>query len=230
MSSVSVCAGRRNRWFTPAIPTAEHEINLPRAHRSAGQIHRVHDMRNPGPDNTLTHTEIENLGRMETVAERGLRSYREVDEAFAEIRDAQLSRGTHGTFEAYLRERWGIDTTVPVHGESSEAIAKVYEQVLAALEAGEAPVANLRLLPQLRWLLTHSAGSIADVAHQLETNPFEVDDRAREQLRDDVLVIEEELATLRMLLGSVDWDAEFKHLLGEVNSTPDGDAAAAADE
>ena len=33
-----------------------------------------------------------------------------------------------------------------------------------------------------------------------------------------------------MLLGSVDWDAEFKHLLGEVNSTPDGDAAAAADE
>ena len=157
------------------------------------------------------------------------------------------------TFEAYLRARWGVDKATPVRSDGSEAIAKVYQQVLRALGSSEVTVADLRLtlhkvptrseppaapapkptpsaeplsgtLPQLRWLLTQSAGTVADVAHQLETHPFEVDDGGREQLRDDVLVIEEELATLKRLLAFVDWDAELQDLLGE-NSPPDTDAA-----
>ena len=158
------------------------------------------------------------------------------------------------TVEAYLHARWGVNKVRPVRSDGSEAIANVYQQVLRALDSSEVTVANLRLtlhkvpmrselpaaptakpipsaeplsgtLPQLRWLLTQSAGTVADVAHQLETHPFDVDDRTREQLRDDVLVIEEELATLKGLLDFVDWDAELRDLLGEQSSPPDPDAA-----
>lgn len=102
-------------------------------------------MRNPGPDNTLNNSEIEVLHRLETVAQAGLRSDTEVGEALAAIRDAQLYRGTHSTFEAYRRDRWGIDNVVPVRSEGSEAIANVYQQVLRALESSELTVADLRL-------------------------------------------------------------------------------------
>ncbi|MBV9683032.1 MAG: hypothetical protein JO046_14675 [Solirubrobacterales bacterium] len=102
-------------------------------------------MRNPGPDNTLNNSEIEVLHRLETVAQAGLRSDTEVGEALAAIRDAQLYRGTHSTFEAYRRGGWGIDNVVPVRSEGSEAIANVYQQVLRALESSELTVADLRL-------------------------------------------------------------------------------------
>jgi hypothetical protein len=70
-------------------------------------------------------------------------------------------------------------------------------------------------VPRLRWLLTDSAGTIANVAHQLETSAAEVDDNARAQLYDDVSVLDEELATVKALLGNcVDWDAEAKRLFG----------------
>jgi hypothetical protein len=74
------------------------------------------------------------------------------------------------------------------------------------------------LLPRLRWLLTDSAGTIARVAHELETRAADVDDYAREQLQDDILALDDELATVKALLGNqVDWDAEVRRLLaGEI--------------
>jgi len=207
-------------------------------------------MRDTGPDNSLNRTEIESLQRLEAVAQRGLGTYTDVGEALAEIRDAQLYRGTHPTFEAYLSDRWGISDALSVRGDGTDAVAKVCRQVLRALGSSEltgadihltlhtrptqielpaeaeqdpAPSPDLvsdRLLVQLRWLLTQSAGTIADVAYQLETHPFDVDERTRDQLRDDVLVIEDELATLKMFLAFVDWDAELGRLLGGEDSPP----------
>jgi hypothetical protein len=73
------------------------------------------------------------------------------------------------------------------------------------------------LLARLGWLLTQSSGTIAHVAHHLETRAADLDDDAREQLRDDVLALHEELATLKALLEPVDWDAEHGRLLaGEI--------------
>ncbi len=78
------------------------------------------------------------------------------------------------------------------------------------LEAGE-------LHARLGWLLTHASGKIADVAHHLETRAADLDDDAREQLRDDLLALHEELAPLTALLEPVDWDAEHSRLLaGEI--------------
>lgn len=38
--------------------------------------------------------------------ERGLKTFIDVGQALAEIRDSRLYRGTHETFEAYLEQRW----------------------------------------------------------------------------------------------------------------------------
>jgi hypothetical protein len=74
-----------------------------------------------------------------------------------------------------------------------------------------------QLLARLSSLLTHASGKIADVADHLETRAADLDDDAREQLRDDVLALDEELATLTALLEPVDWDAEHGRLLaGEI--------------
>ena len=73
------------------------------------------------------------------------------------------------------------------------------------------------LLARLGWLLTQSSGTIADIAHHVETRAADLDDNARERLRDDVLALHEELDTLKALLEPVDWDAEHGRLLaGEI--------------
>ena len=70
------------------------------------------------------------------------------------------------------------------------------------------------LIPTLRWLLTQASGTIGEVAHQLETRAAEIDDGAREQLRDDVLVLDGELAVVKaLLLELIDWDSELGRLL-----------------
>lgn len=75
------------------------------------------------------------------------------------------------------------------------------------LEAGD-------LLRRLRWLMTESSGTLAYIAHQLETRGAELDDDACEQLRDDVLTLEDDIATLKaFLLAPVDWDAEHRRMI-----------------
>ena len=90
--------------------------------------------------NDLTTTEQASLERYERVIEQGLQSFYEVGSALLTIRDSKLYRGTHGTFEAYCLDRWGmtnryannliastktidnLGTTVPI--PSSERVAR----------------------------------------------------------------------------------------------------------
>jgi hypothetical protein len=71
---------------------------------------------------------------------------------------------------------------------------------------------------QLRWLLSQSSGTIANAVHQVETCGAELDEAACEQLRDDLLVLDEELAILKaLLITPADWDADYQRLLdGEI--------------
>ena len=87
-----------------------------------------------------------------------------------------------------------------------------------ALSGPAASAQDGELVPRLRWLLTESAGTIANLAHELETRAAEVDDHARAQLQDDILALDDELATVQTLIGNqVDWDAETRRLLaGEI--------------
>jgi len=47
----------------------------------------------------------------EATIEHGVRTFLEVGRALGAIRDGRLYRETHGTFEAYCRERWQMDRT-----------------------------------------------------------------------------------------------------------------------
>ena len=233
-------------------------------------------MSSSNPDNSLTSAEIEHLNKLETIVQRGLDTDLELGNALADISDATLYRATHPTFEAYLRDRWGIHHSpdyqlsqaaeltepppsdldasaratepeprplAPARDDGPDSLTNVWEQSrhvfdddgvtpvdipvtvhgrdqppeskpepcptlgpLGDSEAGE-------LLARLGWLLTHSTGAIAEVAHNLETRAADLDDDAREQLRDDVLALHDELATLKALLQPVDWDAEHGRLL-----------------
>lgn len=58
--------------------------------------------------NALTTTERHDLDGLEAVVSQGLGTFRQVGEALAEIRGRKLYRGTHATWDDYLRGRWGL--------------------------------------------------------------------------------------------------------------------------
>jgi hypothetical protein len=57
----------------------------------------------------LTHTEAAELAEHEQVIEHGLKTFIEVGNALAAIRESRLYRTVHDTFEDYCRERWGFN-------------------------------------------------------------------------------------------------------------------------
>jgi hypothetical protein len=57
-------------------------------------------------DAPLTIDERAELDRCEHFIEKGMSTFIQVGEALAEIRDSRLYRGTHGTWEGYLVQRW----------------------------------------------------------------------------------------------------------------------------
>lgn len=59
-------------------------------------------------DAPLSPEETERLGKLEQVVEAGFRSFLAAGEALAEINAERLYRQGHPSFDAYLRERWGI--------------------------------------------------------------------------------------------------------------------------
>jgi hypothetical protein len=90
---------------------------------------------------------------------------------------------------------------------------------------------DAELVPTLRWLLTQATGTIAEVGHQLETRAADINDGARDRLRDDVLVLDGELAVVKaLLLEVIDWDSELGRLLKSELPPFDADADSDDDE
>jgi hypothetical protein len=59
-------------------------------------------------EETLSAPERAALAEQEAIVARGLRTFYDVGNALAQIRDGRLYRATHPTFAAYCRERWGV--------------------------------------------------------------------------------------------------------------------------
>lgn len=59
----------------------------------------------------LSPIELDELMRQELVIERGLKTFYEVGEALATIREKKLYRETYGTFEDYCQNKWGINSS-----------------------------------------------------------------------------------------------------------------------
>ena len=145
---------------------------------------------------------------------------------------------------------------VPLPSDRSQALAVVCDRLLQELDGAEVNAAEIRfavrkderpnrpqldagsvadaaegeLVWELRRLIAWSGGAIADVAHALEARGAELDESARELLKDEVTTLEADLATLDVHLADpVDWDGGLEYLLaGEV--APFDDLAAEDDD
>lgn len=74
--------------------------------------------------NPLSAAESSLLIKAEATIQAGLDTFVEVGEALAEIRDSRLYRDKHSTFEAYCRERWGMQRAQAYRLiESAEVVA-----------------------------------------------------------------------------------------------------------
>ena len=117
-------------------------------------------------------------------------------------------------------ERLGIEIrlTVRKQGDPAPKDGPSFE-----LSEGAGPMGD-EVLPKLRWLLTQATGTIGEAAYELESRAADIDDGAREHLRDDVLVLDGELAVVKGLLVELhDWDSEFGRLLRNELTPPDTD-------
>jgi hypothetical protein len=180
-------------------------------------------MSSTNPERDLTPAEIGDLERLEALARQGLGTYVHVGNALAQIRDRHLYRGSHASFEAYLRERWGVN--MPNGDPMSQALGAD-----ASTLAGEPePRAAVGTKPcEALARACEKTLSALDGAGRLD---IEIRLAVREQLRDDVLFLGAELAVVKALLAEViDWDSELTRLLDDELPPLDPDTDPEGDE
>jgi hypothetical protein len=96
----------------------------------------------------LTRGEQRALVDCEAVIERGLKSFRKVALALQQIRDRKLYRDQYGTFDEYVRERWGFSDS---RARQYIAAAKVAEKALTVTNVtvpNEATARALNSVPE----------------------------------------------------------------------------------
>lgn len=98
------------------------------------------------PRRRLSPVERRDLHGLEVRVSAGLRTFLDVGQALAEIRDRRLYAEHHDTFESYCRERWGMSKT---HANRLIASAATMEMLdgVEARPSNEAQVRPLTLLP-----------------------------------------------------------------------------------
>jgi hypothetical protein len=96
----------------------------------------------------LTGVERSKLADLESVVDRGLKTFVEVGHALMEIRDSRLYRATHRTFRAYCEERFGFSDS---RGRQLIAAAKTVTDVtLLGLPAPTSEGGARRLAREIR--------------------------------------------------------------------------------
>ncbi|MEH3033324.1 MAG: hypothetical protein PGN07_04610 [Aeromicrobium erythreum] len=99
------------------------------------------------------------LERHEAVIAAGLETFVEVGQALATIRDDRLYRSTHETFEAYCRERWGMDRR---HANRTIEAA----EVVGSMDPNALKPTNVRQARELRSLPPEQAAEAMRTAHE----------------------------------------------------------------
>ncbi len=85
---------------------------------------------------SLTRPERRRLAELEAAIERGLSTFVDVGRALLSIQREGLYRDTHGTWDAYCRERWGFGRTWAFRLVTGAGVAE-------DLEAARLPIGNL---------------------------------------------------------------------------------------
>lgn len=78
---------------------------------------------------TLTAAEADLLEVAEATIERGIRTFVEVGQALASVRDNKLYRATHDTFEDYCRERWNLERATAYRAIQSAQVSAILSPI-----------------------------------------------------------------------------------------------------
>lgn len=96
----------------------------------------------------LTGPERAELARCEAVIERGFRTFIEVGNALAEVRDARLYRAEHRTFQDYCRDQWGFSRKRAYDLIGAAAVAAELSQICDTPVQRESHAAALAAVPK----------------------------------------------------------------------------------
>lgn len=185
--------------------------------------------------------------KLEALVQRWLEAYRNVRVTMAK---AKRSRTQPVEAEAVTSGADAPHHEFASITERSQALASLCDRLLHELDGTELNAAEIRfvvhkhqeadhprmdprsaadlstgeLVWELRRLIAWAAGTLEGVAGTLEARLGDLDERGRELLQEEVIALEDDLATVKTHLADpVDWDDEFEHLLaGEVAPFDDG--------
>lgn len=97
---------------------------------------------------TLTAPETREFAKLESVIESGLEGFVKVGNALAKIRDAELYRANHATFDAYCRDRWKIAKSRAYQLIAAATTVDAMSTVVDELPTNERQVRPLAKLPE----------------------------------------------------------------------------------
>lgn len=97
---------------------------------------------------TLTAPETREFAKLESVIESGLSSFIATGNALAKIRDAELYRANHATFDAYCRDRWKIAKSRAYQLIAAATTVEAMSTVVDELPTNERQVRPLAKLPE----------------------------------------------------------------------------------
>jgi hypothetical protein len=96
----------------------------------------------------ITAIEITELESCESVIRAGLNTFVEVGTALMTIRDKRLYRASHGTFEDYCREKWGMKQSRAYQMmDAAATVASLKSSTIVELPANEAQARPLTRVP-----------------------------------------------------------------------------------
>ncbi len=152
---------------------------------------------------SLAISERQELQQHERVIQQGLNTFVEVGQALAAIRDSRLYREDYGTFEDYLRERWGMERRHAYRLiDAAEAVNNVsnWTQISPATESQARPLTKLEPAEQVRaWELVISTAPEGKItaAHVLEAAKVIQAERREEKRAERVEIITHETQDIK---------------------------------
>jgi hypothetical protein len=106
---------------------------------------------------TITVQESAKLQELETIIDRGVKTFVEVGESLAVIRDLRLYRSDYPTFEEYCRERWGMSRAYCNRLIQSADVVKTLAPTGAIIKTERQARELARIPPEMREQIIHRA-------------------------------------------------------------------------
>ncbi len=131
------------------------------------------------------------LSELESIIGAGMRSFVDVGNALAEVRDSGLYRANYRTFEAYVSERWGWNRSAAYkYIAAAEVQGNVSSQTQlptmthATLLSAFSSEQQVRMAPKIAELTVKDATKLVKQWRDVETGTNPVSTAARKEIRE----------------------------------------------